>query len=87
MGAIAHRRENREAMKSPAIRCSVKEDLVNQLIHLNCKVNRLSPNWLQSAEARVEVQQQRESVSAEIRLHRTKGHEGKPCPAAENRSR
>jgi hypothetical protein len=73
-------------MKTPAITCSVKEDLVNQLIDLNCKVNSLSPNWLQSAEARAEVQQRREFVYAEIKRHRTKGHEGKPCPAAQKYS-
>jgi hypothetical protein len=28
------------------------------------------------------VQQQRESLYAEIKHHRAKGHEGKPCPAA-----
>ncbi len=31
---------------------------------------------------RAEVQERRESLYAEIKYHRAKGHEGKPCPAA-----
>src|SRR5260370_358953 len=33
-------------------------------------------------EERAEVQQRRESLYAEIKHHRAKGHDGKPCPAA-----
>jgi hypothetical protein len=60
----------------------VKDDLVNQLIALNNKVNALSPNLLHSEQARAEVQERRESLYVEIKRHRAKGHEGKPCPAA-----
>lgn len=63
--------------------CKVKDDLVNQLVALNDKLNTLSPALLHSEQARAEVQQRRESLYAEIKLHRAKGHEGKRCPAAE----
>jgi hypothetical protein len=63
--------------------CKVKDDLVNQLIALNNKLNTLNPNSLRSQEARAEVQERRESLHLEIRRHRAKGHEGKPCPAAQ----
>ena len=38
--------------------CQVKDDLVNQLIALNNKLNTLSPSLLHSEQAREEVQQQ-----------------------------
>jgi hypothetical protein len=63
-------------------KCKVKDDLVNQLIALNNKVNTLSPDLLRSEQARAEVQERRESLYIEIKRHRAKGHEGKPCPAA-----
>ena len=63
--------------------CKVKDDLVNQLIALNDKLNTLSPALLHSEQARQEVQQQRENLYVEIKRHRAKGHEGKPCPAVQ----
>jgi hypothetical protein len=63
--------------------CNVKDDLVNQLIALNDKLNTLSPALLRSEQARAKVQEQRESLYVEIKQHRAKGHEGKPCPAAQ----
>ena len=63
--------------------CDVKDDLVNLLIALNNKLNTLSPAWLHSEQARAEVQERRESLYVEIKQHRAKGHEGKPCPAAQ----
>ena len=66
--------------------CKVKDDLVNQLIALNDKLNTLSPALLHSQQARAEVQERRESLYAEIKRHRAKGHEGKPCPAAQRLS-
>ena len=63
-------------------KCKVKDDLVDRLVALNNKLNSLSPAWVPSEAARAEVQQQRETVYAEIKKHRAKGHEGKPCPAA-----
>ena len=63
--------------------CNVKDDLVNQLIALNDKLNTLSPALLHSEQARAKVQEQRESLYVEIKQHRAKGHEGKPCPAAQ----
>ena len=64
-----------------ANQCPVKDDLVNQLIALNDKLNTLSPALLHSEQAREEVQQQRENLYVEIKRHRAKGHQGKPCPA------
>ena len=62
-------------------KCKVKDDLVKQLAALNDKLNTLSPDFLRSEEARAEVQERRESLYAEIKRHRAKGHDGKPCPA------
>ena len=64
-------------------KCKVKDNLVNQLIALNNKLNTLSPHLLQGEKARAEVQERRESLYVEIKQHRAKGHEGKPCPAAQ----
>ena len=63
--------------------CPVKDNLVNQLIALNNKLNTLSPALLHSEQAREEVQQQRENLYVEIKHHRAKGHQGKPCPAVQ----
>ena len=62
--------------------CQVKDELVRQLIALNSKLNLLSPDLVHGDKERAEVQQRRESLYAEIKHHRAKGHEGKPCPAA-----
>ena len=64
-------------------KCKVKDDLVNQLISLNSKLNTLSPSSLRSEQARNEVQEQREVVYVELKRHRKKGHDGKPCPAVQ----
>jgi hypothetical protein len=61
--------------------CKLKDNLVNQLIALNGKLNTLRPGLLRSEQARAEVQERRESLYLEIKLHRKKGHRGKPCPA------
>ena len=62
--------------------CRVKDELVRKLIALNNKLNLLSPELIHGDEDRAEVQQRRESLYAEIKRHRAKGHEGRPCPAA-----
>jgi len=62
--------------------CQVKDELVRQLIALNNKLNLLSPDLVHGDEERAEVQLERENLYAEIRYHRAKGHDGKPCPAA-----
>jgi hypothetical protein len=36
-----------------------------------------------SPQARAEVQERRETLHVDIKRHRAKGHEGKPCPAAQ----
>src|SRR5205085_3503497 len=65
-----------------SMNCQVKDELVSQLIALNNKLNLLSPDLVNGDKERAEVQQRRESLYAEIKHHRAKGHEGKPCPAA-----
>ena len=67
-------------------KCKLKDDLVNQLIALNDKLNTLSPTFLHSEGARAEVQERRESLYVEIKRHRAKGHNGKPCPAVQHLS-
>jgi hypothetical protein len=62
--------------------CKVKDALVKQLIALNDKLNTLSPGLVHGDQARAEIQEQRESLQVEIKHHRAKGHDGKPCPAA-----
>ena len=65
--------------------CKVQDDLVNQLITLNNKLNTLSTSFVHSPQARAEVQERRETLHVDIKRHRAKGHEGKPCPAAQYR--
>ena len=65
-------------------KCKVKDDLVNQVIALNSKLNTLSPAFVHSEQGRAAVQKRRESLYVEIKRHRAKGHEGKPCPAAQH---
>ena len=65
-----------------SMNCQVKDELVSQLVALNNKLNLLSPDLVHGDEERAEVQQQRENLYAEIKHHRAKGHDGKPCPAA-----
>jgi hypothetical protein len=64
------------------MKCQVKDELVSQLIALNNKLNLLSPDLVHGDEERAEVQIRRENLYAQIKHHRAKGHEGKPCPAA-----
>lgn len=62
--------------------CQVKDELVNHLIALNNKLDLLSPDLVHTEEERAAVQEQRGSLYADIKRHRAKGHDGKPCPAA-----
>src|SRR5439155_20163396 len=62
--------------------CQVKDELVSQLIALNNKLNLLSPNLIHGDEQRAEVQKRPESLYAEIKHHRAKGHDVKPYPTA-----
>jgi hypothetical protein len=43
-------------------KCKVKDDLVNQLVALNSKLNTLSPSLLHGEQARAEVQERRENL-------------------------
>ena len=65
-------------------KCKLKDDLLNRLMTLNNKLNILSTSWLHSEQARAQAQEQRQELFAEIKLHRTKGHDGKPCPAVDH---
>lgn len=64
----------------------VKDALVNRLITLNDKLNSLSPAFLHSQGDRAEVQLLRETLHVEIKRHKAKGHDGKPCPAVKHLS-
>ena len=64
--------------------CKIRDNLVNELIALNDQLNMLSPRVLHSPQAREEVQKRRESIYSEIKHHRAKGHDGKPCPAVQH---
>ena len=78
---ITHLRYMRFDRMTSGNKCKVKDDLVNQLIALNNKLNTLSPALLHSEQARAEVQERRESLYVELKRHKAKGHEDKPCPA------
>jgi hypothetical protein len=58
--------------------CKVKDNRVNELVAVNSRLNTLSPSLLRSERGRAEVQERRESLYLEIKLHRKKGHGGKP---------
>jgi hypothetical protein len=72
----------KSVVRGKPLNCQVKDELVNHLIALNNKLNLLSPDLVQSEEERTAVQEQRGSLYADIKRHRAKGHDGKPCPAA-----
>ena len=59
--------------------CKVKDDLVNQMIALNNRLNTLSPGLLRSEQARAEVQAKRETLYIEIKLHRKKDMKASPA--------
>lgn len=68
-------------MRNNRMNCRVKDELVKQLSTLNSKLNLLSPDLVYGDAERAEVQTQREKVQAELKLHNSKGHQGKSCPA------
>jgi len=61
--------------------CRVQADLVSELSALNGKLNTLSPHWVRSDKERDEIHKQRETLQAELKQHRAKGHDGKRCPS------
>jgi hypothetical protein len=63
------------------LRCKVRDGIVSQMTVLNSKLNMLSSGLLHSQQARMEVQEKRESLLAELKVHSRKGHDGKACPA------
>jgi hypothetical protein len=65
-----------------SMNCQAKDELVSQLVALNNKLSLLGPDLVHGEEERAEVQPLSENVDTEIKHHRAKGHEGKPCPAA-----
>lgn len=68
-------------MRNNRMNCRVKDELVKQLSTLNSKLNLLSPDLVYGDVERAEVQTRREKVQAELKLHNSKGHQGKSCPA------
>ena len=64
-------------------KCKVKDNLVNQLIALNSKLNTLKASVLRNEQTREEVQLRRESLYLELKRHRVKGHDGKSCLAVQ----
>jgi hypothetical protein len=68
---------------TPGKKCKVKDNLVDQLIALNNKLNTLSPGLSHSEQERAAVQEKRESLYSELKRHRAKGHAGRPCPAVQ----
>jgi hypothetical protein len=81
---LARQKQNpgMEGEYNESMNCQVKDELVSRLVALNNKLNLLSPDLVHGDEERAEVQQQRENLYSEIKHHRAKGHQGKPCPAA-----
>lgn len=61
--------------------CRVEADLVRELTTLSDKLNTLSPSWVHSEQGREEIQHRRETLQAELKRHRSKGHDGKRCPS------
>lgn len=66
-------------------RCEVQDDLISELTALSNKLNTLSPNWVHDEQKRMKIQERRETLQVEIKQHRAKGHDGKPCPFFEPR--
>jgi hypothetical protein len=61
--------------------CSIERDLVGKLTLLSDRLNTLNPAWEHDPNQRDEIQQRRQELQIEIKQHRAKGHEGKPCPS------
>lgn len=67
-------------------KCRVQDNLVREITALNNSLNTLSPTWIHDEQAREEIEERRQTLRVEIKQHRTKGHEGKKCPAFDPRS-
>jgi hypothetical protein len=61
--------------------CQTNNDLVEAIVSLNNKLNRLSPDRVSEEGQLAEIAEQREVLLIEMRNHRKRGHDGKPCPA------
>jgi prefoldin subunit 5 len=62
--------------------CKTHTELVDAIQSLNNKLNFLSPERVTGEAQLTKVTEQREALLIEIRQHRKKGHDGRPCPAA-----
>lgn len=67
--------------------CQVEEKLVLQISLMNGQLNSLSPTWLRDDDERQVVKEKRDILAAELKRHRTKGHDGKRCPSLEVRAK
>ncbi len=65
--------------------CRVEDDLVRELGTLSNQLNTLSSTWVHDEHEREEIQKRREILQAEIKQHRSKGHDGKRCPSFDAR--
>jgi hypothetical protein len=67
--------------------CKTYSDLVDAIVVLNNKLNRLSPSYVSGDRPLAEISALRDALLIEMRHHRKKGHDGKPCPAAPHAQR
>ena len=62
--------------------CKAHAEMMDALVALNNKLNLLSPNRVSGREQVERVSERREELLVEIKHHRKKGHDGRPCPSA-----
>ncbi len=55
---------------------------MDAIVSLNNKLNLLSPDRVSGEEQLTQVAERREELLIEMKNHRKKGHNGKPCPDA-----
>ena len=61
--------------------CRVEKKLMREIATMNDQLNSLSPAWVRDEKERLLIQEKRDILSAELRKHHAKGHEGRRCPA------
>jgi hypothetical protein len=62
--------------------CKKHSHLVDTIQILNSKLNTLSLHRVSDSGQQLQISEQRDSLLNEMRHHRRKGHDGKPCPDA-----
>ena len=61
--------------------CRIEEKLMREIAAMNGQLNSLSSTWVRNEDERLLIQEKRDILSAELRNHHAKGHEGGRCPA------